>query len=479
MVTHGPLPVSFAERQLWLQWALAPDNPYYNLVSAVRLRGALVPELLATACRQVFQRHEALHSLFVERDGEVIRTLSSEVEPECMLRDFRDRPSDEAYQAMLDVVAQAEHRPFDLATGPLVRFVIATLGEAEHALILVYHHIVADARSLDLIFADVARTYDLLLSGSAASLDPPLGQISAFVSRHHVEAISESSSSTWRRRFGSAPPAFKIPADMTAAYPRSHSGNRILSELDAATTATVLQIARETGGSTYSVLAAMFLASLFRVHEGDELLIGTNVSCRSTAEEADVVGLCINMLPLMIRISSEQSALDLVRQVQQQTIESLRNVNVPLTEVLARKGGSGRAGHEPPVSVVFNHYRRPATPFTCVGVTGDYIQLPTHYARFDIVCTAVSDEDRILLAITYDADLYSDCTVSALIALMELTATQLLSFPEAPLSDALRRELGRIADRAMEFALDGRLQLVQERRGKDAIAYLAVMGSAG
>lgn len=48
----------------------------------------------------------------------------------------------------------------------------------------------------------------------------------------------------------------------------------------------------------------------------------------------------------------------------------------------------------------------------------------------------------------------------------------------SPLSEALRRELGRIADRAMEFALRGRLHLVQERRGKDATAYLAVRGSA-
>ena len=47
------------------------------------------------------------------------------------------------------------------------------------------------------------------------------------------------------------------------------------------------------------------------------------------------------------------------------------------------------------------------------------------------------------------------------------------------LSDGLRRELGRIADRAMEFALLGRLHLVQERRGKDTTAYLVVMGSAG
>lgn len=46
------------------------------------------------------------------------------------------------------------------------------------------------------------------------------------------------------------------------------------------------------------------------------------------------------------------------------------------------------------------------------------------------------------------------------------------------LTDALRRELARVADRAMEYSLQGRLHLVQERCSKDVIAYLAVMGSA-
>ena len=45
------------------------------------------------------------------------------------------------------------------------------------------------------------------------------------------------------------------------------------------------------------------------------------------------------------------------------------------------------------------------------------------------------------------------------------------------LSDRGRQELGRIADRAMAMALDGHLQLVQERRDENVIAYLAVMGS--
>ena len=47
------------------------------------------------------------------------------------------------------------------------------------------------------------------------------------------------------------------------------------------------------------------------------------------------------------------------------------------------------------------------------------------------------------------------------------------------LPEALRRELGRIADRAMALARAGHLQLVQQRRGADMTAYLAVMGSAG
>lgn len=46
------------------------------------------------------------------------------------------------------------------------------------------------------------------------------------------------------------------------------------------------------------------------------------------------------------------------------------------------------------------------------------------------------------------------------------------------LSDRARQELARIADRAMDLALEGRLQLVQERRDEHVIAYLAVMGSA-
>ena len=47
------------------------------------------------------------------------------------------------------------------------------------------------------------------------------------------------------------------------------------------------------------------------------------------------------------------------------------------------------------------------------------------------------------------------------------------------LPDTMRRELGRIADRAMDLAFEGRLHLVQERRGKDVTAYLVVMGGAG
>ena len=47
------------------------------------------------------------------------------------------------------------------------------------------------------------------------------------------------------------------------------------------------------------------------------------------------------------------------------------------------------------------------------------------------------------------------------------------------LPDTMRRELGRIADRAMDLALEGRLHLIQERRGKDVTTYLVVMGSAG
>ena len=80
------LPLSFAQRRLWLLDQLLPSGSVYNLPRVVRLRGALDVEALGRAFNELVSRHEALRTRFEVHDGEPVQVieprLSLALEPE-------------------------------------------------------------------------------------------------------------------------------------------------------------------------------------------------------------------------------------------------------------------------------------------------------------------------------------------------------------------------------------------------------------
>ena len=57
-------------------------------------------------------------------------------------------PPAEREAAAKRAVAEEACRPFDLARGPLLRCLLTRLGEREHVLVIVLHHIISDGWSL-------------------------------------------------------------------------------------------------------------------------------------------------------------------------------------------------------------------------------------------------------------------------------------------------------------------------------------------
>ena len=49
--------------------------------------------------------------------------------------------------------------PFDLATGPLFRFVLLTLGPDDHGLLAPFHHIISDRWSYSVLFREITLLY--------------------------------------------------------------------------------------------------------------------------------------------------------------------------------------------------------------------------------------------------------------------------------------------------------------------------------
>ena len=74
------LPLSFAQQRLWLLDQLEPDNAFYNLASAVRLRGPFNIEALEKSINFIIARHESLRTVFPsDQEGQVLQVIADEL----------------------------------------------------------------------------------------------------------------------------------------------------------------------------------------------------------------------------------------------------------------------------------------------------------------------------------------------------------------------------------------------------------------
>jgi Condensation domain len=70
-------PASFAQQRLWFLDQFAPENPFYNVVTALRLTGSLNITALEQTFNEIVQRHETLRTTFAAVSGQPVQIIST------------------------------------------------------------------------------------------------------------------------------------------------------------------------------------------------------------------------------------------------------------------------------------------------------------------------------------------------------------------------------------------------------------------
>ena len=138
-------PLAAAEEALWLLQAMARDKGLSNLALAIRLPDPVDASVVADALRALADRHPDLRQRFPVDGSTPVRVRAPEGEV---------RPVVEETDGTLEFV----RRPFDLATGPLIRAAVTG-----RTVVLVVHHLVADGNALRVLAEEL-----LALCGGAA-----------------------------------------------------------------------------------------------------------------------------------------------------------------------------------------------------------------------------------------------------------------------------------------------------------------------
>src|SRR5262249_48599102 len=140
----GAAPLSFAQQRLWFLQQLEPENCSYNEVRVLEIEGSLDTDALMRAIREVIRRHEVLRSTFQDTSAgphQIIHALDA-FPLEVPVVDLTHLPDVDRRRRLMSRAQEEARRPFELASGPLVRLVLMKVSGDRWGLIHAMHHIV-------------------------------------------------------------------------------------------------------------------------------------------------------------------------------------------------------------------------------------------------------------------------------------------------------------------------------------------------
>ena len=171
-VPEGGYPLSREQEALWLANQMPAQDRAYNLPTAFRLKAVGAIAALEQGLREVVRRHAILHSVFALENSRPVQRLQREAGPLMPVVDLCRLSAGDRDRTVDGLIALEALRPFRLESGPLIRYSLIRTG-GESVLLLNVHHIVFDARSMQIFAREMAALYQAYMQGGPSPLREP------------------------------------------------------------------------------------------------------------------------------------------------------------------------------------------------------------------------------------------------------------------------------------------------------------------
>ncbi|MER6156419.1 amino acid adenylation domain-containing protein [Streptomyces sp. NPDC001868] len=431
------IPLSAAQRRLWLVERIAGDGVAYNFPLVFRLRGALDVDALRTALRDVTDRHEALRTRFLEADGEPYQWIAApgEAEPEFRLVEG-------AESGLAEWVEEAQRRPFDLGTELPVRAEVLRLAAEDHVVAVVLHHITTDEWSDRPFLGDLTTAYRARVEGHAPEWAPLPVQYADYTLWQDtlLDQVGEAQLAHWTEALRELPEELALPLDRPRPQEPTGRGGKVRLDLSPATARALRELSGATHTSMFMLFQAATAALLHRLGAGDDIPLGAPIAGRTDDAMDDLIGFFVNTLVLRTDVSGGDSGLtftQLLGRVRESALEAFENQDLPFDQVVEAVNPPRVAGRNPLFQVMLGYHYRPDGDPDVLGLPTEWFDMDTGMAKFDLHFTFVDEvgRDRLTLLLEFAHDLYDETTARRLAGLLARLLDRVAAEPDLPVRD--------------------------------------------
>ncbi len=301
---------------------------------SIRLQESLDVDRFAAAWQLVFERHPILSARFTWRDSpEPLLHLDRVDDVVISIQDWSNYDDDETEQLIAETATADRLADFDLENGPISRFVLADLGTDSWWFLWSFHHSVLDGRSFPILLEEVFLLYD-------KGLDHPLPQRTPFqdYAQFLEDQNLDDAKAYWTTKLAGVEAASSVrsPEMPTIDSVSAPSVDFISVDLDRERTDRLRSLASRADASLNTCVQAAWYLTLLHYTQQPTVVFGTTRACRHSVEgSADMVGLLINTVPMVVEVDRTESVLQLLGRLRAEQTELRRHETTPLPVINA------------------------------------------------------------------------------------------------------------------------------------------------
>ena len=388
-------PVS--SEQLAVLQAEASTLPHsgYNLPQFMRLPQDVDPNRLEQALQQLIARHEILRTGFLDIETPAPRM---KIVPELEFSLICERVADFTLQA-----CQALITPFNLERAPLFRARLLEDDEAEKVLFFDIHHAVADARTIDLLFADMVAFY----LGETLPPNGPQQKDAAWRQQQEEKDIS-AARAYWLGRFNDELPRLDLPADHLRPSRHTNRGASLYFSAPEEWIPRLKALASSQSTTSYTVILSLWNILLGRYTRNHDLVIAVAADSREGTVFDKTSGMFVSLLPLRLRFEEEETFSDLLQRNHLHHTDALRFRSFALNRLLTELKAPMMPERTPLSEVTFSYMNFTGAARSDSEFSMERLAIQNPAAKADLAIFVSDTPNHLGVALEYYADLFNE-----------------------------------------------------------------------
>ena len=427
-------PTTEAQKEIWTAMQM---NEYasaaYNESVSVHLLGQLNELVFAQAWQKLLARHESLRSTF-SGDGQ-FQIVHKVQLGRLQTHFFTDHP--EQKKLLANLQSRETHDLFDLLAGPLVRNHLVKFSEQEYYFLLSAHHMICDGWSMAVLLKELSELYSSLLAGRDMQWSPaaPFSAYASYEFTRRKGAGYLAQELFWLGQHRDSPRQLDLNYDFKRPQVRTHNASRIDRPLAPREILALKKFSGQQKVSLYTTLLAAFEVLLHGLSGEEDLVVGISAADQSILGQENLIGHCVNLLPLRSRPRADKKFSEFLLERKQGLLTAFEHREYTFGTLVQKLALARDPSRLPLVSVLFNvDQQYPGQGLSFTDIQASYRSHPRSFENFELFINITLCGDEGVVECQYNTDLFKGETIERSLFAYEKILAAIVADPRQSLA---------------------------------------------